>query len=155
LTGGASPASVRAMEPARLFEYASAAVLPGWLALAAAPLNRPLALLVARVVAATLAGLYLALLISGMAGEGPPEGASFTTLEGVRLLLSSPAALLAGWVHYLVFDLFVGSWEAEDAPKAGLPHWALLPCLALTFLAGPVGLLLYLVLKAGWGRRVR
>ena len=64
----------------------------------------------------------------------------------MRLLLSSPQALLAGWVHYLVFDLWVGSWEAEDN---SLPHWLLLPCLALTFLAGPTGLLLYHLLKMG------
>ena len=66
----------------------------------------------------------------------------------MRLLLSTPDALLAGWVHYLAFDLFVGSWEAADAPTARVPHWLLLPCLAFTFVAGPFGLLLYLLVKA-------
>jgi hypothetical protein len=118
-----------------LFQIASAAVLPGWLALAFAPLARARCVMIAR--------------IAGLTGEGPPAGAGFDTLEGVRLLLSSPAALLAGWVHYLVFDLWVGSWEAEDNGSSGaLPHWLLLPCLVLTFVAGPTGLLLYHLLKA-------
>jgi hypothetical protein len=134
------------MTPENLFSIASAAVLPGWLALACAPLARAKAVLLARVIAVLLSGLYVTLLVTGLAGQGPPAGASFNTLEGVRLLLSSPQALLAGWVHYLVFDLWVGSWEAEDN---NLPHWLLLPCLALTFLAGPTGLLLYHLLKAG------
>ncbi|WP_310497432.1 ABA4-like family protein [Sandarakinorhabdus sp.] len=142
------------LDPERLFSLASAFVLPGWLLLVLAPLNRRLCVLLARLVAATLAGLYVSLLVAGLAGEGPPAGAGFSTLEGVRLLLSSPQALLAGWVHYLVFDLFVGTWETENADAARVPHLALLPCLALTFVAGPTGLLLYLVIRAGWGRQI-
>ncbi|WP_353217265.1 abscisic acid-deficient protein Aba4 family protein, partial [Sandarakinorhabdus sp.] len=93
-----------------LFQIASAAVLPGWLALAAAPVARARCVLIARIIAVLLSGLYVSLLGAGLAGEGPPPGAGFDTLDGVRLLLSSPQALLAGWVHYLVFDLWVGSW---------------------------------------------
>lgn len=55
--------------------------------------------------------------------------------------------LLAGWVHYLAFDLFIGSWEVRDAQRHGLSHLLVVPCLALTFLFGPVGLLLYLGLR--------
>ncbi len=137
------------MDAARLFEIANTAVLPGWLMLALAPLRRDALLTGARLVAALLCGFYFTLLVTGLAGAGPPEGAGFTSLEGVRLLLSGPAALLAGWVHYLAFDLFVATWQVADAPAARLPHWLVLPCLALTFVAGPVGLLLYLLLKAG------
>jgi hypothetical protein len=117
--------------------------------LALAPLRRGWAVTGARVVAALLCGAYFSFLVVGLSsGNGPPAGASFNTLAGVRLLMSSPQALLAGWVHYLAFDLFIGSWEVENAPASRIPHWLLLPCLALTFVAGPVGLLLYLILKA-------
>ena len=137
------------MTPEQLFSLASAGALVGWALLALSPLRRDWAVTVARLVAAALCGLYFTLLVTGLTGgHGPPRGASFNTLAGVRILLSSPQALLAGWVHYLAFDLFVGSWEVADAPKARVPHWLLLPCLALTFVAGPVGLLLYLVVKA-------
>jgi hypothetical protein len=137
------------MTPEQLFQYANMAALAGWVLLVVAPLNRRWTVIGARFVAAILCGGYVALLVSGLiGGPGPPEGAGFTSLIGVRLLLSSPPALLAGWVHYLAFDLFVGSWETEVAPASRVPHWLLLPCLALTFLAGPVGLLLFLVLKA-------
>lgn len=137
------------MMPEQLFQYANMAVLGGWALLVIAPLNRRWTVIGARFVAALLCGGYVALLASGLiGGPGPPEGAGFTSLNGVRLLLSSPSALLAGWVHYLAFDLFIGTWETEVAPAARVPHWLLLPCLALTFVAGPVGLLLFLVLKA-------
>jgi hypothetical protein len=131
------------MTPDRLFDVFSTIVLVGWLALILAPLRRELAVSVARWVAVILSGGYFAMLAAGLAGPGPPPGASFDSLAGVRLLLSTPEALLAGWVHYLAFDLFVGSWQVEDAPP---PHAALavaaLPGADL-LVAGPVGLLLY------------
>jgi hypothetical protein len=51
----------------------------------------------------------------------------------------------------------VASWQAEDAPRAGVPHALLVPCLVLTLFAGPAGLLLYLLLAAVFsrGRRAR
>jgi hypothetical protein len=137
------------MDLERMFALASAAAVVGWVMLAVAPLRREWAVTGARLVAALLCGFYATMLATGLTGgAGPPPGAGFSTLAGVRLLLSTPEALLAGWVHYLAFDLFVGSWEAADAPTARVPHWLLLPCLALTFVAGPFGLLLYLLIKA-------
>lgn len=136
------------MTPDRLFDVFSTIVLVGWLALILAPLRRELAVSIAHWVAVILSGGYFVMLAAGLTGPGPPPGASFDSLQGVRLLLSTQEALLAGWVHYLAFDLFVGSWQVEDAPAAHIPHWLLLPCLALTFVAGPIGLLLYFIIKA-------
>ena len=58
-------------------------------------------------------------------------------------------ALLAGWTHYLVFDLLIGNWEVRDAQSRGLSHLVVVPCLALTFLFGPAGWLLYVALWTG------
>ena len=77
----------------------------------------------------------------------------FGSLEGVALLLQSPPILLAGWIHYLAFDLFVGSWEVRDAQRIGVHHLLVVPCLLLTFMLGPIGLLLYLVLRAAMAKR--
>lgn len=132
----------------QLFRIASTVVLIGWLALALAPLNRPMMVTAARLVAALLAGGYVAIVGHALATGPAPAGASFMTLDGIASLFTSRTALLGGWVHYLAFDLWVGSWEAEDAPRARVPHALLLACLVLTFLAGPAGLLLYLLVKA-------
>lgn len=138
-----------------LFRIASTIALAGWVILALAPLQRPLAVLAARVLAAVLCGLYLAVLVHALShGPGAP-GANFNSLDGVMALLKTREAFLAGWFHYLAFDLFIGAWEAETAPAARIPHWLLLPCLLLTFLAGPVGLLAYLVLRAARQRSRR
>lgn len=131
-----------------LFRIASTLALVGWIVLALSPLRRPVAVRVARLIAAVLCGGYLAVLAHALA-TGPSGGAiDFNSLDGVMAMLRTRQAALAGWVHYLAFDLFIGAWEAETAPGARIPHWMLLPCLALTFVAGPVGLLTYLLLQA-------
>lgn len=67
-------------------------------------------------------------------------------------LFRDPWLLLAGWVHYLAFDLFVGAWEAADARTRGVPHAAVLPCLVLTFLLGLAGFLPYLGVRRALAR---
>jgi hypothetical protein len=66
--------------------------------------------------------------------------------------------LLAGWVHYLAFDLLLGAWQVRTARREGMSHLALLPCLLATFLFGPAGYLLFQSLRAshraGMGDRV-
>ena len=65
----------------------------------------------------------------------------------VAKLFSNRWLLLAGWIHYLAFDLFIGAWEVRDAQDLGISHFIVIPCLLLTFLFGPAGLLLYFVIR--------
>jgi hypothetical protein len=133
-----------------IFSIANVVALCTWVLLAALPLVRWIAsALVPGVVAAALAALYVAILAANWADT---EG-GFSSLADVALLFDNRWALLAGWIHYLAFDLLVGTWEARDARARGVPHLALVPCLALTFLFGPAGWLLYLVVRAVFARR--
>ncbi|MEM9315304.1 MAG: abscisic acid-deficient protein Aba4 family protein, partial [Pseudomonadota bacterium] len=59
--------------------------------------------------------------------------------------------LLAGWIHYLAFDLFVGAWIATEADRLGLSRLLQAPLLVATFMFGPVGLALFLVMRSGYG----
>ena len=139
------------MSPETLFSLANAVALVGWIVLALAPVRRPLAIAAARTIGAALAVAYAALLIRALAGDGL-EG-DLTTLAGLTAAFARPEAVLVGWVHYLAFDLWVGAWAVEDAGRRGVPHWAMLPVLILTLMAGPVGLLVYLTVRATLGRR--
>jgi Domain of unknown function (DUF4281) len=71
----------------------------------------------------------------------------FDTLANVQMLFTSPWAALAGWVHYLAFDLFVGCWISRQILNAGLPRWPLPLILPLTFLFGPMGYLAFEVTR--------
>lgn len=134
-----------------LFTLANAAVMPGWILLAVAPRWRPGTTLVAPVLLpALMALLYLGLLVTQPAAEG----GGMSSLAGVKALFTSDGVLLLGWVHYLCFDLVVGSWEVRDAQRHGVPHLLVVPCLGLTLMLGPVGFLSYLALRAVTVRRL-
>ncbi len=136
-----------------LFRIASTIALGGWLVLAIAPVHRSLAVFTARLLAAILCGGYFAVLVHALGGGPGVDWRAFNSLDEVMGLLRTREAFLAGWVHYLAFDLFTGAWEAETAPAARVPHAVVLVCLFLTFMAGPVGLLTYLVIRAVRQRR--
>ncbi len=93
---------------------------------------------------ALFAGLYTAIVAVHFSSS---EG-GFSTLTDVRLLFSNPWLLLAGWIHYLAFDLLIGSWEVRDARDRKIPHLFVVPCLVLTFLFGPAGWLAYLGVRS-------
>lgn len=132
------------MQPETIFSIANTFPLIGWLLLVIAPQWKFTLKLVRLVVVLLLALLYAVLAVSTF-GEGEGE---FGSLAEVSRLFENPWSLLAGWVHYLAFDLFVGSWEVENAQKLGISHWLVIPCLLLTLFLGPAGLLLYFILRA-------
>jgi hypothetical protein len=132
-----------------LFRLCNLAVLPAWLLLVFAPRSRWTTSIVhSMLVPCVLGAAYL---LTFALAPSPPEGGSFSTLSGVMALFTSPHVALAGWVHYLVFDLFVGAWEVRDAQRLGIRHAVVVPCLLLTFLLGPSGLLAWAGVR--WGMR--
>ena len=76
------------------------------------------------------------------------EGGGFGSLDEVAALLGKREMLLAGWVHYLAFDLFIGGWIAAEADKIGLNRLVQAPILVATFMLGPVGLAIFILIKA-------
>ncbi len=130
-----------------LFQLGSLIALPGWLALGVAAFwakPRPqLIVLVRFVIPALLAVAYVYLIATGL--DAFKDG-GFNSITQVRALFSHDGALTAGWLHYLAFDLFVGAWIVERGTERGLHGLLLLPCLVLTFLFGPAGYLLFLLL---------
>jgi ABA DEFICIENT 4-like len=128
-----------------IFRVANLLVLPGWLSLIAAPRWRWGARVIGPVAIPAVLALGYVALVAARFGRG---GGGFGSLAGVATLFADPYVLLAGWIHYLAFDLFVASWEVRDAQRLSIPHWVVVPCLALTFLLGPAGLLTYLAVRS-------
>lgn len=140
------------MEPETLFSIANPLALLGWLALALFPRRRWANGLVCAVIMPLLFSLaYVVMLGTALAGDA--EG-GFDNLAEIEALFGNRSMLLAGWLHYLAFDLFIGAWQAREAQRLNLHYLVLLPCLALTFLVGPIGLVLFLAVRGGWRRRL-
>jgi hypothetical protein len=127
-----------------LFRLSSGIALLGWVLL----LSFHKTLWISKVLVGTIV-TFLALLYTWLvaANLGAFQSDSFNSLDNVASLFRSREALLAGWVHYLAFDLLTGIYIVTEARKIGIGFWPLLPCLFFTFMFGPFGFLLYLVLR--------
>jgi len=127
-----------------VFSIVNPIALLSWLLLIALPRRRWVIDVVAGFAVPVLfAIVYTAIILTNFFGSA----GGFSSLPDVALLFSNPWLLLAGWTHYLAFDLLVGTWEARDAGERGVSHLLLVPCLVLTLLFGPAGWLLYQVLR--------
>ena len=140
------------MKAEQIFSIANLLAMLGWIFLAVAPRwkwterivisgNIPLLL--------GIAYLILVILFFGSAEGG------FGSLAGVMKLFTNEWVVLAGWIHYLAFDLFVGAWEVKDARARGISHWLVIPCLFFTFMLGPIGLLMYSILRFFLGKEAK
>ena len=139
-----------------LFTVFNVAVVPAWLLLVFAPGWRWTPRLVhSALMPLVLGAAYLTFLTLGIGFGQSDAEAGMTSLAAVKALFSHPVGLLTGWVHFLVFDLFVGAWIVRDARRRSVARTLVIPSLILAFAFGPTGLFLYLIGrkltgKAGW-----
>ena len=135
------------MTASSLFSLFNIAALAGWIALAASVVMN------SQMLRDRLSGQWLPVLFS-MAYTAlillffldAPGG--FGSLDDVQLLFTSPWVALAGWLHYLAFDLWIGARIARESAELKLPRWPLIILLPLTFLFGPAGFLAFETIKA-------
>ncbi|MDN5927980.1 MAG: DUF4281 domain-containing protein [Hyphomicrobiales bacterium] len=133
------------MDAETIFRIVNSVAIAGWLALLASPFIPRVAHYVSAVAIPLLLAVVYSSLIMAFWSSG--QG-GFDSLEHVAELFGNPKLLLAGWIHYLAFDLFVGAWITRKACENGIPFWAVIPCLVLTFFFGPAGYLLFNAIAA-------
>lgn len=135
-----------------LFSIAGLIAMIGWLCLLFTPLIPIWADRIAGMILPIILSVgYVILLVI------PPSDSAggFGTLADVMVLFSYEQAALAGWVHFLAFDLFIGAWISRTARTEGVSFWLVAPCLPVTFLFGPAGLLAFQVIRGVLSRRNR
>ncbi len=135
-----------------LFSIAGITAMIGWLLLLVSPLIPKWSGLIAGMILPIVLSLgYFVLLILPSSGDA----GGFGTLAEVMELFSHEQAALAGWVHFLAFDLFIGAWVCRTARSEGVSFWFVAPCLPVIFLFGPAGLLVFQLIRAVRARRMQ
>ena len=137
------------MTPAQIFSAANSVALVAWVLLAVLPGRRWVTAILSGVAVPAAFAIVYVIIVASQWGSST---GGFSTLDAVGALFGNRWLLLAGWLHYLAFDLLVGTWEVRDARRRGIPHVAVVPCLALTFMFGPAGWLLYSVVRSAMAR---
>lgn len=138
------------MTPANLFNLCNTLALCGWIILIALPFWKQADKFILGVIITLLAILYAGIIIRFFHLS---DTGKFGTLAGVASLFENEWLLLAGWIHYLAFDLLTGLFIRRNAATLNIPHLYLVPCLFFTFMLGPVGLLLYLLIRFGFTKK--
>lgn len=133
----------------RIYAVVNTCSAPFWLLMILLPRSPLTARLVALATPlyAALGVTYVGLLASGWGGG---ERVDFRRPETVRAGLGQPRGFLAGWAHYIAFDLFVGRWIWEQGLTTGRSTRV---ALVLTWITGPAGLTTWLAQSAVASRR--
>ena len=143
------------MDLETIYSLLNISVMPAWALLIFAPNWRGTEKIVHAVfIPLILACFYIYYLIWAIFLGGGAEGAGMSSLSQVMHMFDSPVSTLAGWAHYLVFDLFVGAWIVRDGMRRGISALWRAPCLIFTLMFGPVGLAMYLILRTLKGEGV-
>lgn len=129
---------------AQIFQYANTTAMLAWVLLIVAPRWAWSERIARGIIVAGLAALYVYFVLGAIKMD---DFASFGSLNGVMKLFTSEQAVLAGWLHYLAFDLMTGLYIKNDGQQHEINHFILIPCLLLTFMLGPTGLLLYFLIR--------
>jgi hypothetical protein len=133
------------MSPDLVFQICSTIAMAGWLVLLViSPFWGGFDKFLIGIVITLFAIVYAWLILQVFR---PEDFQKFGSLSGVMELFTNRTAVTAGWVHYLAFDLLTGIWIKKNSLKHGVHHLILVPCLLLTFVLGPIGLLLYLLIR--------
>ena len=142
------------LAPAQIFSIANSIAMLCWVALAISLFAPRAQVSIQRITGLVVPGLFAIVYVfcvwRGFAGS---PGGGFGSLGQVRALFANDAALDAGWLHYLAFDLFVGTWIVRQGMLDRLHPLLLLVCLPVTFMLGPVGFLLFLLERTVFSRR--
>lgn len=133
------------MTPTEVFSIVNLIAMPMWLLMVILPNWKVTRFLIDfKVIPIVLSIFYLVYIVISMRQGG---GMDFSSLDSVMKLFTIENAVIAGWVHYLAFDLLVGMWILDQNRSLGLHHLLIIPCLLGSFMLGPVGFLLFMILK--------
>lgn len=124
----------------KAFQIANSAAMLGWLIMILLGPSQRTPKVILGILVSLLSIAYVFLIATGLGGFNFND---FSSLAGVMELFTQPRAVLAGWIHYLAFDMLTGLFITMNGAQQGLNRWLLIPCLLLTFMFGPAGWLLY------------
>lgn len=132
-----------------LFNISGLFVLPFWLLMIVAPhwrvtlriLKSPFVIIVPVIAYVIFVLPQIGTLLPKVIAPKLPEiSALLGTLEGATI----------AWMHFLAFDLFVGRWAYLDSRERGISAWLMAPILFFILMLGPLGFLMYLVVRMVW-----
>ena len=70
-------------------------------------------------------------------------------------LFSERSFLIIFWSHFLVINLFCGSWIVKDSQQLMISKYLVFIPLVLTYFVGPLGILFYWIIRIFFAKTIR
>lgn len=69
-------------------------------------------------------------------------------------LFENQSFLILFWVHFLAMNLFCGGWIVKDSQIFGINKFLVSLPLIIIYLIGPIGLMLYWIIRIFYAKRI-
>ncbi|KPM49149.1 ABA4-like family protein [Jiulongibacter sediminis] len=138
------------MSPDQIFQLVNTIALLSWIILLLFPFKEWSKKLLLGIIISGFALLYGFLAFTHFSVD---TFESFGELSQLAQLNADPMNVVIGWIHYLAFDLLAGLYITKNAEELGLNRYLLIPCQLFTFIMGPLGVLLYLILRFAYTKK--
>ena len=139
-----------------IYFFANWGVIPFWLLLIFIPHHQITNFFTQSVIVPLLLGIsyaYLSYLIY-LDGEMFAGFELYNGLDGLYSMFANEALLLIFWLHFLAISLFTGSWIVRDSKKYFIPKIITIPSLILTYFTGPIGLVIYWLIRIFFAKKI-
>jgi hypothetical protein len=134
------------MTPSQVFSIVGMMAMPMWALLIFLPKWKVTRFFIDyKIIPIALSIIYAVYIIQAILIGGMMD---FGSLKSVMTLFTEENAVLAGWVHYLAFDLLIGIWIVNQNKELNIHQLIIAPCLFGTFMLGPVGFLVFMIIRA-------
>ena len=78
----------------------------------------------------------------------------YLNIANLSNLFSDTSFLILFWIHFLAINFFCGSWIASDYQKFGCPKFLIMFPLIITYFIGPLGVVVYWLIRIFYAKRV-
>ena len=75
-------------------------------------------------------------------------------LESLNEIYSNESLRLVFWLHFLAISLFIGSWITRDCQRHMVPKILSIPCIVITYFAGPVGIVISWFVRIFYAKKI-
>lgn len=134
------------MTPSQVFSIVGMMAMPMWVLLIFLPKWKVTRFFIDyKIIPIALSVIYAIYIAKSLITGGMMD---FGSLKSVMQLFTVENAVLAGWIHYLAFDLLVGMWMVNQNKELNIHPILMAPCLLGSFMLGPVGFLLFMIMRA-------
>ena len=133
------------MDAASIFSLGNSCILIAWILLIFLPNWKYTQASILNGLIVLYSVVYVYLILKDI---GDFRADSFSSLANVKALFQNDNAVVAGWFHYLAFDLFVGAYIVRKGISIGISRWLYTLPLPFTFMFGPFGYLIFFIIKS-------